>query len=152
MRVLVAERREGWPHHAWRRRWSLNPRRWAVAMTALIALCTACSHGSGSPRVAHIGATSATSSAGRTGGMAADIAHEAALLRFSACVRSHGVPDFPDPGLPAAGIRSGLAANAGRAEGMPARAPGRRAAPPSQPGLEDGRGDDESDHPLGVGV
>jgi hypothetical protein len=68
-----------------------------VASVACGAVVTsACSSGPASPRVAQLdgSATSAESSPASTGtstGAASSLAH-------AECMRSHGVPDFPDPG------------------------------------------------------
>jgi len=58
----------------------------AVALAALAALAPACSKASSGPGVAQAGSATA-SSTGKTGELA-----------FSACMRSHGLANFPDPG------------------------------------------------------
>lgn len=68
-----------------------------VASALLVAAC-----GGGSPNagVAHLGSTTtATSTAGGSGAASAagSSAPGAQALKFSACMRSHGEPSFPDP-------------------------------------------------------
>jgi hypothetical protein len=61
----------------------------AITVATVIAAC-----GSSSPSSS--GASSASSSAGRT--TQAQIQHtQEELVRFAACMRAHGVPNFPDP-------------------------------------------------------
>jgi hypothetical protein len=70
-----------------------------ITATAGLALLTAaCSTGSGgSPKAAGSASSSASSSS-------------TALLQYASCMRSHGVPDFPDPassgGIPKQGVIS----------------------------------------------
>lgn len=63
----------------------------AMPLLAVTLLATACSHSSSGPGVANVGSSTpsgqASSSSSRSAG----------LLAFSRCMRSHGVPDFPDP-------------------------------------------------------
>jgi hypothetical protein len=105
------------PH---RRPWSVGLA--ALAFSAVAVLATACggggSGGSGSANaVAHLGATTTTTSATTSGAGAAAGAGAGAsgssaapagggpnpekigadLMKFSACMRSHGVPNFPNP-------------------------------------------------------
>src|SRR6266704_933199 len=71
------DRRRSWP------RWAA-----ALAAMALIALlATGC--GGGSPRAASATGGSASAAGGST--------REQAALAYARCMRSHGVPDFPDP-------------------------------------------------------
>lgn len=69
-------------------------------LAALLAVALAGCGGSSSPGVAHISSTRATSSAGSAGAglsSARPANPEQAMLAFSQCMRSHGVPEFPDP-------------------------------------------------------
>jgi hypothetical protein len=63
----------------------------AAMLAVLVALLTACSSGSGGPGVANLG-----SSGNPTG--SSDGNSHASALAYSKCMRSHGVPNFPDPG------------------------------------------------------
>jgi hypothetical protein len=60
----------------------------AAALAGLLFSVTGCG-GSGSPPVAHIGATSQTG--------ATPSSYEQARIAWAACIRRHGVPNFPDP-------------------------------------------------------
>ena len=68
------------------------------ALAGLSMLVSACG-GSSAPRVAAVGRTTTsapsttTSSSGSSGGPT----HEHEALAFARCMRSHGVPGFPDP-------------------------------------------------------
>jgi hypothetical protein len=67
--------------------------RQALALLIVLTLVVAGCGGSSSPSVAHIGtdrAQSKTSSA-------SDGTGKKSALDYAACMRSHGVPDFPDP-------------------------------------------------------
>jgi hypothetical protein len=80
---------EGWTAQ------SARVRRGAATATTLVAsalLVAACGGGSPNAGVAHLGSTTA-STASATGSRAPG----AQALKFSACMRSHGVPHFPDP-------------------------------------------------------
>lgn len=66
-----------------------------LAGLALSVLVSACG-GSPSPGAATIGATTASTTAASTS--SAGSAHANAALVFARCMRSHGVPTFPDPG------------------------------------------------------
>lgn len=73
----------------------------AVVLAALAICAAACGGGSASPGVASIGATTtiataansaaSTSAKGPSGQIGAD------ALKFAACMRAHGVPQFPSP-------------------------------------------------------
>jgi len=97
-----------WPRRAWppgvragaamatyRRAWQLRPiRRAGPVVTTLAAaaiVAGGCSHGSSGPGVANVGSPSAGGSS-LPGGSASN-----GPLAFSQCMRSHGVPNFPDP-------------------------------------------------------
>jgi len=74
-----------------------------VACVSVALLATACGGGSGghagsANAVAHLGTTTTTSGAGAsTGGSSNATTVGADLMKFSACMRSHGVPNFPNP-------------------------------------------------------
>jgi hypothetical protein len=61
-----------------------------VPVAALSLLSAGCGGGSGSPGVASVG--SSTPAAGTT--------TQSGLVAFGACMRAHGVPNFPAPGSP----------------------------------------------------
>ncbi len=65
-----------------------------LALTAVVVLFAACGGASG-PGVASIGSTTTTAAAPASGG--GSTGSEAALLKYSECMRAHGVPNFPDP-------------------------------------------------------
>jgi hypothetical protein len=75
----------------------------ATAAACLVLLTTGCSKSSRGPSVAAL--TTPSAAASSAGGAAASPAPgsssppkgEAGLLAYSQCMRSHGVPDFPDP-------------------------------------------------------
>jgi hypothetical protein len=68
---------------------------WAiVAAVALGATVTACSSGSTNPAVDSRPTTTAGSGTGSASGGASPLAE---AVTYSQCVRSHGVPNFPDP-------------------------------------------------------
>jgi hypothetical protein len=84
-----------------------------AGLAALALLAAGCGGGSAAPSVASVGTTGATStSASGTssagGGNSARSGSRTGGLAFSACMRSHGVPSFPDPSskgtLPSLGI------------------------------------------------
>jgi hypothetical protein len=62
-----------------------------IALAALAALSVGCSGGSAGPAVARAGASPSRPSGG-------------GMVAFAACMRSHGVPDFPDSGKLPPGI------------------------------------------------
>jgi hypothetical protein len=63
----------------------------AVALAVAGVLMAGCSGGPADPGVA--GVSSATASPSQS----ATVSGEAEALQYAACMRSHGVPDFPDP-------------------------------------------------------
>jgi hypothetical protein len=75
----------------------VTPRR-RRALAAAVALITAgllvagCGGGAGSPGVAGAGSSSTSAAKPSSGGSS-----KGGALAFSRCMRSHGVPDFPDP-------------------------------------------------------
>jgi len=74
-----------------------------LVLAAVSLVATGCGGGSSASSVARIGKTTATSvagagAAGTTPANPADVAkHYEQALKFSECMRSHGVADFPDP-------------------------------------------------------
>jgi hypothetical protein len=68
----------------------LNSRRVLAALTAAALPLAACG-------------SSASNSSGGTGTGAADPANHARALQFASCMRTHGVPNFPDPGANGSG-------------------------------------------------
>jgi hypothetical protein len=64
----------------------------AVALAGAGVLVAGCSNGSNGPGVAGAGASASPSSS-----MSAAASGEAQALAYAACMRSHGVPNFPDP-------------------------------------------------------
>jgi hypothetical protein len=71
-------------------------------------LAAACGGGSPSGKVAQIGTTGSTKGSGSSNasGSGSPSDRRGALVAFSACMRKHGVPNFPDP--KAVGHRYGL--------------------------------------------
>jgi hypothetical protein len=74
---------------------------WATAVVALGITAAACSGGSKSPTVASDGSsatttTAPTTTAAPTGASSSDTELDKALA-YSKCMRSHGVPNWPDP-------------------------------------------------------
>ncbi len=75
----------------------------AAALIALSVLVTGCGGNSPTGGVASLGThaskTSTTSStaAGASGGSGSSASPESQAVAYSACMRSHGVPNFPDP-------------------------------------------------------
>jgi len=79
----------------------------AVAVAALVLLTAGCGGGGGSPGVANV-ASSTTSARTTPNGLAG----------FAACMRSHGVPSFPDPdstgGIPKLQVVAASKSNPGK--------------------------------------
>ena len=72
-------------------------------------LASACGGGSEDPGAASAASTSTTVAAsGSSGSSSSAQSRQAGLLQFSQCMRSHGVPNFPDLSA-TAGILNGLA-------------------------------------------
>jgi hypothetical protein len=71
----------------------------AVLAATVAALTAACGSSSPSNTVAAVGSTTPTSSAAAApaGAGAPSATDNAKLVRYSECMRSHGVPGFPDP-------------------------------------------------------
>jgi hypothetical protein len=80
-------------HHPTRTR----PRHFLLAagltLVLLTILTASCSSGSPSPGVAGAGATTTTSASSNS----SSSSRQDEALKYSQCMRSHGVPDFPDP-------------------------------------------------------
>jgi hypothetical protein len=69
-----------------------------AALIGLGLLAAACGGGSPSPGVASVGSTTTTSQAGSESGSNANKSQDyAAAVAYAQCMRSHGVPTFPDP-------------------------------------------------------
>ena len=76
----------------------------AAALGAATLLAAGCAGGSKSPTVAHLGSsppsstasTSSTAGSG-SGGSGGSASPDSQAVAYSACVRAHGVPNFPDP-------------------------------------------------------
>jgi hypothetical protein len=70
-----------------------------VAVVGLSMLAAACGGGSPSGKVAQIGTTGSTKGSGSSNasGSGSPSDRRGALVAFSACMRKHGVPNFPDP-------------------------------------------------------
>ena len=91
-------------------RWRRRMRRAAVMAGGVLAVgvvVAACGGGPSTPGVA-TGSTTTTTTT--TGPSAGGNTHATGLLAYSSCMRSHGVPDFPDPtssgGIPKQGVIS----------------------------------------------
>lgn len=71
----------------------------AIGLAALALVAAACGSGAAAPGVASLGAASTTTQAASPGGGSspASSTQQAKLLRYSECMRSHGLADFPDP-------------------------------------------------------
>jgi hypothetical protein len=69
-----------------------------IAAAALAVGVSACSSGPNSPGVASLGTSSVSAApAGSGGGSSGDDKGFTQALKFSQCMRAHGVPGFPDP-------------------------------------------------------
>ena len=66
-----------------------------VALAGVALLAAACSGGSPGSAVAHLGSTTTTTAASGSGSTGSG--KSGGLLAYSQCMRSHGLPDFPDP-------------------------------------------------------
>jgi hypothetical protein len=80
-----------------------------AGLAALALLAAGCGGGSKSPTVAHLGSSttsstsSSSSSAGSGGGSPSSASPESQAVAYAACIRSHGVPNFPDPQVSSSG-------------------------------------------------
>jgi hypothetical protein len=63
----------------------------AAAAVALALLAAGCGSTSGKSGVAHLGSTTTTT------GPSSSADPMAEMIKFATCMRTHGVPDFPDP-------------------------------------------------------
>jgi hypothetical protein len=68
----------------------------AVALVGLCIATTACGGSPSSSGVASLGSTTTTTVAPASQG-ATNSAYYAAVVKYSECMRNHGVPDYPDP-------------------------------------------------------
>ncbi len=80
-----------------------------AAITVLALLIAGCGGGAKTPTVAHLGSSTSTSSSSSSGGSSQSGSSSAGSsqggsaspdsqgVAFSACMREHGVPNFPDP-------------------------------------------------------
>ena len=66
-----------------------------VALAGVALLAAACGGGSPSAGVAHLGSTTTITAAAGSGSTGSG--KSGGLLAYSQCMRSHGLPDFPDP-------------------------------------------------------
>lgn len=88
-----------------------------LVLTAL-ALLAACSTGTNAPQVASLGSATTTTPTGTASGNADQAAKQA--LQFAACMRSHGVPNFPDPQISGGQITNKISASSGINPNSPA--------------------------------
>jgi hypothetical protein len=96
-----------------------------TCLGTLVLLTTACGGGSPSAGVAHIG-TATTTTAGLAGPSVTSLSGlQSDQLKFAQCMRSHGVPAYPDPGgqggLPASKAAAAGALNANSPQFQTAR-------------------------------
>jgi hypothetical protein len=82
-------------HHRLRRRPQLAAGMLVVALAGVALLAATCSGGSPGSAVAHLGSTATTTTASGSGSTGSG--KSGGLLAYSQCMRSHGLPDFPDP-------------------------------------------------------
>jgi hypothetical protein len=78
-----------------------------AGLAAFALLVTGCGGGAKTPTVAHLGSSTASSSAaaaesgssasGSGGSQSGSASPNSQAVAYSACVRAHGVPNFPDP-------------------------------------------------------
>jgi hypothetical protein len=77
-----------------------------AGLTALALLAAGCGGGGKTPTVAHLGSSTSSggssagsggSSAGSGGSQSGSASPGSQAVAYSACVRAHGVPNFPDP-------------------------------------------------------
>ncbi len=76
-----------------------------AALGALALVAAGCGGGSSGSGVAHLGTSTptSTSSAGSGGGSAGSSSPDSQAVAYSACMRAHGVPNFPDPQISQSG-------------------------------------------------
>jgi hypothetical protein len=83
----------------------------AIAAAAVAALAAGCGGSSPGSTVANVGATPAMTSTGPAsskGDRGSPAAFFSQAIKFSQCMRSHGIPDFPDPKQSGNGISLSL--------------------------------------------
>ena len=81
-----------------RRGWLFKPLLVATVVTTGVLGLAACGSSPSSPGVASAGSTTTTLSAGSSGGSrAGSQTGDSRLLKYSQCMRAHGITDFPDP-------------------------------------------------------
>jgi hypothetical protein len=87
----------------------------AVAAVAAAVLAAGCGGSSPGSTVANVGSAPAKTSTGpaASGGDRSPAAFFSQALKFSACMRSHGLPDFPDPQQNGHGISLSIHASKG---------------------------------------
>ncbi len=69
-----------------------------AGLVALALLAAGCGGGTKTPTVAHLGSsTSSSSSTGSGGSQGSSASPGSQAVAYAACVRAHGVPNFPDP-------------------------------------------------------
>ena len=77
-----------------------------AGFAALALLAAGCAAGAKSPTVAHLGSSTSSnssssgpsgSSSGSSGSPGSSTSPDSQAVAYSACVRAHGVPNFPDP-------------------------------------------------------
>jgi hypothetical protein len=74
---------------------------WMVALSLFAAACG----GSTGKGVAHVDSGRTTTSASDSSGSASSSGRRGALVAFAACMRKHGLPNFPDPKAVGRGYR-----------------------------------------------
>jgi hypothetical protein len=91
----------------------------ALALAGAVGLCLFASACGGSARngVAQIGSTQATTTSANSSGSPSD--RRGILVAFSACMRKHGVPNFPDP----TAVRGGYSLTIGSENGIDPSSP-----------------------------
>src|SRR5258708_5931668 len=95
-----------------------------IVLASLAVTAAGCGSKPATPSVAAIGSTTTTSSQGGAS-PATGTSQAEGVTRFSACMRSHGVPKFPDP-KPASG--GGMNLTIGPSSGIDPRTPQFQAA------------------------
>ncbi len=78
-------------------------RGFAVAIMALPLLAAGCGGSSPNAGVAHLGSTSTANGSSGSSSARGSGSPGAQALKFSACMRSHGEPNFPDPEISSSG-------------------------------------------------
>jgi hypothetical protein len=83
-----------------------------AGFAALALLAAGCGAGAKTPTVAHLGSSASSSSSvtgsgssesGAGGSRGGSASPDSQAVAYSACVRAHGVPDFPDPRVSTSG-------------------------------------------------